>query len=313
MADIDLDVVLSGSSSLGSNGIEALAFGTQLSGGSSFGTNGIESLAFGIQLSGGSSFGTNGTESLAFGTQLSGGSSFGTNGVSLETSLSGSSSLDPNGIESLAFETSLSGNSSFQAPGKESHAAVVALSGGSYLLPSATVERLTLSGSSSLVAHLSLNSAIRTTFSGYSGLIPVPTVGLGVQSPIRYQPASRVVNVSRLVFDQIDLFKADGQTRASGVTIGSLNLKIFFKGSRIEWPLVSGTNIQDLQVTAGRVYWTEFESGFYTLRFFPNVIGAWRVLLTYPEYDQAVSLSYDVSMPTFVQVSSGIHASFIKR
>jgi hypothetical protein len=175
------------------------------------------------------------------------------------------------------------------------------------------VLRAILSGGSSISTRAGTKYTVRSNFVGLSDLITTPTVNLGIQSPIRYQPASRTVSVSKLVLDQVDLFRPDGKTRAQGVAIGDLNLKLFFKGSRIEWPLVSGTNVQDLQVTAGQVYWTEFETGFYTLRFFPNVIGAWRVLLTYPVYDQAVSLSYDVVQPALIPVSSGIHVSFIKR
>lgn len=175
------------------------------------------------------------------------------------------------------------------------------------------VLRSTLLGGSSISTNAGIKYAARSHFIGSSGLVATPTVDLGVQSPIRYQPESRAVSVSNLVLDQIDLFLTDGKTRAQGVTVGDLNLKLFFKGSRVEWPLVSGTNVQDLQVTAGQVYWTEFETGFYTLRFFPNVVGSWRVLLTYPAYDQAVSLSYDVTQPVIVQVSSGIRASFTRR
>lgn len=171
----------------------------------------------------------------------------------------------------------------------------------------------TLTGSSSSTFNAGAKYSARSEFIGSSGLVSVPTVSLGIQSPIRYQPASRVVSVSSLVQDSIDLFRGDGKTRAQGVQVVDLNLRLFFNSSRVEWPLVSGTNIQDLQVTAGRVYWTEIEAGFYTLRFLPNVIGSWRVLLTYPEYDQAVSLSYDVARPTSVSSSSGIRSSFIRR
>ena len=169
-----------------------------------------------------------------------------------------------------------------------------------------------LGGSSSFSAHARVKYTARARFDGSSGLVAEPTVSLGVQSPIRYQSPSRSVNVSKLVLDQVDLFRPDGKTRSQGVTIADLNLKLFFNGSQVSWPLVNGATVQDLQVTAGQVYWTEFLSGFYTVRFFPNVIGSWRVLLTYPLYDQAVSLSYDVALPTFVPVSSGIRASFIK-
>ena len=170
-----------------------------------------------------------------------------------------------------------------------------------------------LQGNSGLVSHASVKYATRVHLVGLSSISATPTVSLGVQSPIRYQPASRNVSVSKLVLDQIDLFVTDGKTRAQGVTIGDLNLKLFFNGSQVEWPLVNGSSVQDLQVTAGQVYWTEFLTGFYTIRFFPNVIGSWRILLTYPAHDQAVSLSYDAALPTFIPVSSGIRTSFIKR
>ena len=192
----------------------------------------------------------------------------------------------------------------------------VTLTGTSSLVPHAGTrwaESLILHASSGLITHSSLKYLVSTTLSGSSTFLITPTVGLGVQSPIRYQPSSRVVSVSRLVLDQIDLFRIDGKTRAQDVTVGDLNLKLFFNGSQVEWPLVSGAAVQDLQVTAGQVYWTEFLTGFYTIRFFPNVIGSWRILLTYSAYDQAVSLSYDVTLPSFVPVSSGINASFIRR
>lgn len=172
--------------------------------------------------------------------------------------------------------------------------------------------RLNVIGSSSVTTAAGVKYTARTTFVGSSGLVATPTVSLGVQSPIRYQPAPRTVTVSRLVLDQVDLFMPDGHTRSQGITVGDLNLKLFFNGSQIEWPLVSGTGVQDLQVTAGKIYWTEFLTGFYTLRFFPNIVGAWRILLTYPVYDQAVSLSYDVVQPTSVPIFSGIRASFIR-
>jgi hypothetical protein len=214
--------------------------------------------------------------------------------IDLSVVLSGSSSLDTHASE--AFAIGLGGSSSFSAHARVKYAG-----------------RTNLVGSSSFSAHAGVKYTARARFDGSSGLVPEPTVSLGVQSPIRYQPPSRNVNVSRLVLDQVDFFRPDGKTRSQGVTVADLNLKLFFNGSQVSWPLVNGATVQDLQVTAGQVYWTEFLSGFYTVRFFPNVIGSWRILLTYPLYDQAVSLAYDVALPTFVPVSSGIRASFIKR
>jgi hypothetical protein len=212
----------------------------------------------------------------------------------LSVVLSGSSSLGAHASE--AFAIGLGGSSSLSAHAKAKYAG-----------------RASLGGSSSFSAHARVKYAVRVLFDGSSGLVADPTVSLGVQSPIRYQPPSRTVNVSKLVLDQVDLFRTDGKTRSQGVGVGDLNLKLFFNNSQVDWPLVNGSSTQDIQVTAGQVYWTEFLSGFYTIRFFPNVVGSWRVLLTYPAYDQAVSLSYEVALPTFIPVSSGIRASFIKR
>ena len=213
--------------------------------------------------------------------------------IDLSVVLSGSSSLGAHASE--AFAIGLGGSSSFSAHARVKYTG-----------------RTNLGGSSSFSAHARVKYTARARFDGSSGLVAEPTVSLGVQSPIRYQSPSRSVNVSKLVLDQVDLFRPDGKTRSQGVTIADLNLKLFFNGSQVSWPLLNGATVQDLQVTAGQVYWTEFLSGFYTVRFFPNVIGSWRVLLTYPLYDQAVSLSYDVALPTFVPVSSGIRASFVK-
>jgi hypothetical protein len=174
-------------------------------------------------------------------------------------------------------------------------------------------EEFILGGSSDLFSSDVVRYTFSSTLIGSSSLVATPTVSLGIQSPIRYQPASRIVSVSKLVLDQIDLFLVDSKTRAQDVVVSDLNLKVFFNGSQVQWPLVSGLNVQDSQVTAGQAYWTEFLAGFYTLRFFPNVIGSWRVLLTYPTYDQAVSLSYDVIQPSSASISSGIHTSFVRR
>jgi hypothetical protein len=192
----------------------------------------------------------------------------------------------------------------------------VILSGSSSLTARAGVRfsgGLILQAFSGMIPRASVRYTSRLTLNGFSNLVSNPTVNLGVQSPIRYQPAPRLVNASKLVTDQVDLFRIDGKTRSQGVSIGDLNLKLFFNGSQIRWPLVSGTTVQDPQITAGQVYWTEFLTGFYTIRFFPTVVGLWRILLTYPAYDQAVSLSYDVSLPAFVPVSSGIRTSFVNK
>jgi len=172
---------------------------------------------------------------------------------------------------------------------------VISLSGDSLISPE-------------LLAELSLESQVQ----GNSSLVGSVVVDLGYPAPVRYQPPCRLAPSGRLVLEQVDLFLADGKTRAQDVTQADLQLRVFLNGTQVDWPLVSGQGVQDTRVTAGRVYWTEFSAGFYDIRFFPNRVGTWRVVLTYPAHDQAISLSYDVA-PQYQSTPSGMSTSFFRR
>jgi hypothetical protein len=90
-------------------------------------------------------------------------------------------------------------------------------------------------------------------------------------------------------------------------------LRIYAGATQLAWPLVTGVGVQDIHVAAGRVYWTEFSTGFYNIRFFPNMVGLWRVLLTYPAFDQAISLTYEVVPQVGVPGGLGLRSSFVRR
>jgi hypothetical protein len=169
-----------------------------------------------------------------------------------------------------------------------------------------------LVGSSS-IAGVQLHN-ISAHLAGTSTFVPVATLELGgYEAPIRYQPPARVVSAGRMILDDVDLFLGDGRTRVREVPVTDLQLQLIFNNEQISWPLVSGAGIPDVRVTAGSVYWTEFAPGFYNVRFFPNVIGLWRIILTYRSYDQAVSLSYDVIQKVSLNPSTGLSTSFFKR
>jgi len=125
-------------------------------------------------------------------------------------------------------------------------------------------------------------------------------------------PPARSVQANRMVLEPIDFFLGDGVTRATGLLVSDLQLDLSLNGTQLAWPLTSGAGIPDVRVAAGKVYWTEPSAGFYNIRFYPNVIGLWRVILAYPAEDQTVSFTYDV-VPQAAGVGSiGIKTSFFR-
>lgn len=170
-----------------------------------------------------------------------------------------------------------------------------------------------LSGDSTLTANGLLQAKAVAGIAGSSTVGASLTVVTGYAAPVRYNPPPRSVPTGRMVLDQVDLFEVDGKTRSQGVVEANLLLRIYVGATQLSWPLVSGVGVSDVQVAAGRVYWSEFSTGFYNIRFFPNMLGLWRVLLTYPAFDQATSLTYDVVPQGGVPGGLGLRASFIRR
>jgi hypothetical protein len=170
-----------------------------------------------------------------------------------------------------------------------------------------------LEGGSGLGSDLTGSFQAQATLSGVAGVVAHLQVVIGFAAPVLYQAPARVCPSGRMVLDQVDLFLDDGITRAQDVIPADLQLRVYLNGAQLDWPLVTGVGIPDVRVTAGKVYWTEFSTGFYSIRFFPNVVGTWRVLLTYPVHDQAVSLSYAVAPQVRNDYGTGMLASFIRR
>jgi len=168
-------------------------------------------------------------------------------------------------------------------------------------------------GDASLTAQPKAKYAARAALVGGSTVTSSLSVFIGPVAPVRYNVPSRIVQSGKLVFDQVDLFLGDGMTRAQDVLPAALTLRVYMNGRQLDWPLVSGAGVNDVQATSGKVYWTQFSAGFYSARFFPNAIGEWRILITYPAFNQAVSLSYDVTPPVGVSGGMGLQSSFLRR
>lgn len=120
----------------------------------------------------------------------------------------------------------------------------------------------------------------------------------------------RLVQSNQVVYDQADFFQLDGFTRQTGLTIGQVVAQLYFNNVPTVWTLVSGIGILDSQVVAGKIYWQEITGGPYSVRWRPNAVGYWRLLITYPVGTQILAQDYDV-VTGGPQLGTGLKASFI--
>jgi hypothetical protein len=122
----------------------------------------------------------------------------------------------------------------------------------------------------------------------------------------------RLVQSNQVVYDQADFFQLDGFTRQAGLTIGQITFQVYFNNTLQAWTLVSGVGVLDPQIVAGKVYWHEIPgpNGPYSVRWRPNAVGYWRLLVTYPVGTQILAQDYDVISGGQV-LGSGMKASFI--
>jgi hypothetical protein len=116
-----------------------------------------------------------------------------------------------------------------------------------------------------------------------------------------------------VVFDQADFFQMDGFTRVLGLIPSQLICQLFFNNEPQPWPLTTGAGVSDAQVASGKVYWVEVpgQPGIYNIRWRPNAMGYWRLLITYTAGTQIMAQDYDVISPQGA-ADAGLKASFIK-
>lgn len=119
----------------------------------------------------------------------------------------------------------------------------------------------------------------------------------------------RLVYSNQVVYDQADFFQADGYTRVVGLLPANVDPELYYNNEPMPWPLVSGVGVQDTQVVSGRIYWQAIAGGPYSIRFRPNAVGFWRLLLTYAPGTQILAQSFDVHAGTGVPTPSGLKAT----
>jgi len=122
----------------------------------------------------------------------------------------------------------------------------------------------------------------------------------------------RLVYSNQVVYDQADFFQLDGYTRVPGLTILQVQSELYYNNVLQPWTLVTGLNVTDPQVVAGKIYWLPILNGPYGVRFRPNAVGYWRLLITYAVGTQRLAQDYDVNAGTGIVSPSGLKASFVE-
>lgn len=120
----------------------------------------------------------------------------------------------------------------------------------------------------------------------------------------------RLVYTNQVVYDQADYFQADGYSRVTGIVPAQLILQVYYNNTQMPWSIVSGIGVPEASVASGRVYWQEIPGGPYGIRFRPNAVGYWRVLITWPFGRQIMGQDYDVNAGSGIPETSGLRASF---
>lgn len=123
----------------------------------------------------------------------------------------------------------------------------------------------------------------------------------------------RNVSSGSVIRAQADFYVVPGSaSRVTGILSSDISLSTFFNNSILPWPIADGTSVPDSSISAGTVYFNEMSgsSGFYTVRFFPDRTGFWRLVLKNIALNVEVILEFDISAPT--SLVSGLNATFSK-
>lgn len=125
---------------------------------------------------------------------------------------------------------------------------------------------------------------------------------------------SRALPAACLIRDQLDIFSpADSITRATGIITSDLSVTLFLNNVKVNWSLMDGTSVSDSSISAGSIYFNPISgsSGYYAIRFFPDRVGFWRLVVRHASLSQEVIKEYDV-VAASTSSTSGLNASFVK-
>lgn len=123
----------------------------------------------------------------------------------------------------------------------------------------------------------------------------------------------RTLPSGSLVRDQLDFYSPPGSSsRLSGVNVNSASITAFFNNSILPWFFSDGSSVSDSSISSGCFWFNEIPGspGFYSLRFFPDKVGFWRIVVYHSASGSEQIKEYDVVQSN--QYVQGLSASFTK-
>ncbi len=118
----------------------------------------------------------------------------------------------------------------------------------------------------------------------------------------------RIISAGSLCYGQADFYVPVGSfTRPAGILFSNVQLRVFLNNALVSWPVLDGSGVSDASVSAGKIYFNEISgsTGFYAVRFFPDRVGAWRLVLQIPAYAVESVLDFDALPPGVLRPPSG--------
>jgi hypothetical protein len=124
---------------------------------------------------------------------------------------------------------------------------------------------------------------------------------------------ARSVFSQGVIRDQIDFYFPSGSSqRTTGLTASIIQATLFVNNALMSWPLMDGASVPDSSISSGYIYFNEISGspGFYSIRFFANKVGFWRLVMKNNSTGIEQVKEYDVTSSS--NNSSGLNASFTK-
>jgi hypothetical protein len=123
----------------------------------------------------------------------------------------------------------------------------------------------------------------------------------------------RSISATSLVFDQVDLYNPPGSiTRVAGVLASNVSVSVFSNNVLLPWTIQDGSAVPDSSISAGVIYFNEIsgQPGFYSVRFYPDRIGFWRLVFSVPSIAAEVIREYDITPANQYAAANSLNASF---
>jgi hypothetical protein len=129
---------------------------------------------------------------------------------------------------------------------------------------------------------------------------------------------SRLLAAGTVIYDQLDFYSPSSTiNRINGIVVANLSLLVFVNNGLTSWPLADGTSIPDSSISSGSIYFNEIagSDGYYNLRYFPNQIGFWRMIVIHSAYSIEIVKEYDIIASGSLKPTSGtgLNASFVRQ